>query len=492
MSSPSPIPPPNDRRSSRASSGAGLANGTDALSEPSELRVRRKSKCLKVPPELSALEYTTDPDSNLVCLICHAPFDKPVQLPCEHYFCRECLQHAWAPQSAPCKTCPTCRRVVESENDTRAVPKIIETMLDELVVKCPNTKTGCTWVDHRVNVHDHVMLYCEYTPIECSAADCRLHTTQKDFHKGCLHYSVSCEDCHASLMKKDLEEHQRNLCPNRTTSCALCDAVLLRLDLKTHINNVCPKHVISCQGAIVGCKFRSERADVTRHEMACAMATMAPHFREQQARLERHEARMEPLVRKVGILEDGLGNITNMLYPANANDASFPVADHLDPNDAAAEFRLPPASFQHGAQSNDNRSSEPPFDSQVHHLLTLHENLREEVSRMSTSLTEVEGRANMMIINESQRNKDEMLHTNAAINNMRMQLHWLMSATIQQRTTTTSSSPSSTTSRPSAGTSAGTTDRSTTQGPSSRPGPSGVLPAPYRRLSDTNRQDTKL
>lgn len=154
---------------------------------------------------MSALEYTSTPDSNLVCLICHAPFDKPVQLPCEHYFCRECLEHAWAPQSANRKTCPTCRRVVESESRMCPVPKIIETMLDELVVKCPNSRAGCTWVDHRVNVHDHVMLYCEYTPIECPAADCRLHTTQKDFHKGCLHYTISCDDCHVSLMKKDLE-----------------------------------------------------------------------------------------------------------------------------------------------------------------------------------------------------------------------------------------------------------------------------------------------
>ena len=216
--------------------------------------------------------------------------------------------------------------------------------------------------------------------------------------------------------------------------------------------------------------------------MACAMATMAPHFRDQQARIERNEARMEPLARKLGILEDGLANITNMLYPANANDSSFPVADHLDPNDAA-DFRLPPTSFPHAT----NNSNEPPFDSQVHHLLTLHENLREEVSRISTTLTEVEGRTNMMVINESQRNKDEMLHTNAAINNMRMQLHWLMSATIHQRTTSASTS----TSRPSASTTAGTTARSTTQGPS-RPGPSGTLPAPYRRLSDSNRQDTKL
>ena len=215
---------------------------------------------------------------------------------------------------------------------------------------------------------------------------------------------------------------------------------------------------------------------------------MAPHFRDQQARIERNEARMEPLARKVSILEDGLTNITNMLYPSNANDASFPVADHLDPNDAATEFRAPSASFPHVTQSNDSSSSQPPFDSQVHHLLTLHDNLREEVSRIANTLTEVEGRTNMMVINESQRNKDEMLHTNAAINNMRMQLHWLMSATLHQRTTATSTS----TSRPSASTSASSTTRSTTQGPSSRSGPSGTLPAPYRRLSDSNRQDTKL
>lgn len=78
-------------------------------------------------------------------------------------------------------------------------------MLDELVVKCPNSKSGCDWVEQRVNVHDHVMLYCEYTLVECAQHDCRLHISQKEFHKGCLHYTVSCEDCHTSMMKKDLE-----------------------------------------------------------------------------------------------------------------------------------------------------------------------------------------------------------------------------------------------------------------------------------------------
>ncbi|OAL50485.1 hypothetical protein IQ07DRAFT_587146 [Pyrenochaeta sp. DS3sAY3a] len=510
MSAPSPIPPPNDRRSSRASSSAGMpwnnANGDgDGVlvggppSSPSPLALRasnspssrrRQSRIVKVPPEMQSLEYVSAPDSNLVCLICHTPFDRPVQLICDHYFCRDCLDHAWAPQPNGRKTCPTCRSKVETEKDIRPVPKIIDTMLAELVVKCPNTKAGCTWADHRVNVHDHVMLYCEYTPVECSGTDCRLHISQKDFHKGCLHYTVSCDDCHASLMKTDLEEHQRSICTNRLTSCSLCSVDILRLDLKSHLNTECPKHVISCQGTIVGCKFSSERAEVMLHEVTCAMATMAPHFREQQARIERNEARMEPLTRKVGILEDGLSNITNMLYPANANDQSYPVTDPLDPNDTdtqapTSDFNLPPASFPPVPPGNENVPTQSPFDSQVHHLLTLHDSLREEVSRIANALTDLDGRTNMMIINESQRAKDEMLHANAAISNLRMHLQWLVSATIHQRTTSAGSSPARTTGSTNVNASGSSATRST----SARPGPSA---GPFRRLSDTTRQDTKL
>lgn len=287
-----------------------------------------------------------------------------------------------------------------------------------------------------------------------------------------------------------LQEHQRNSCANRLTSCSLCVVEVLRLDLKNHVNRDCPKHIISCQGAIVGCTFRDERAYVLHHEKACAMATMAPHFREQQARIERNEARMEPLIRKVGILEDGLTNITNMLYPANSNDASFPVTDPLDPNDAEAptDFNLPPASFPPVTQDNENSQAQPPFDSQVHHLLTLHDSLREEVSRITNAMTELEGRANMMVFNESTRVKEEMLRTNTAINSMRMQLHWLMSSHLHNRSNSAGSSSARTTGGTTAATSSGS---NVTPGANVRPGPSGTM-QPFRRLSDSTRQDTKL
>jgi hypothetical protein len=226
MSSPSPIPPPNDRRNSRASnSDASLQDASFPVggppSDPSPLAVRasnspssklRKSRIAKIPPDVHQLDYVSPCDSNLVCLICHSPFDRPVRLACDHYFCRECLDHCWASQQDHLKTCPTCRNKVDVEKEPLSAPKILENMLDELAVKCPNANIGCDWVDQRGNVHDHVMLYCEYALVECSSFECRLPISQRDFHKGCLHYTVSCDDCHTPLLKKDLEVSAVSAC----------------------------------------------------------------------------------------------------------------------------------------------------------------------------------------------------------------------------------------------------------------------------------------
>jgi hypothetical protein len=229
------------------------------------------------------------------------------------------------------------------------------------------------------------------------------------------------------------------------------------------------------------------------------MAIMSPHFREQQARLERSEARFEQLARKLSILEDGLSNIMNMLYPANGNDSSFPVTDPLDPNDVSMptpDFRLPPASFPPVPQNAESQTQpsgapQPPFDSQIHHLLTLHESLRDEFSRMANRLTDNEGQTSMMIFNESQRVNEKMLHITAQMNNIQVQVHWLMSAMLQRRST---SSAGTSTGRAGGSTSASGSGSSTTQGASTntgaRAGP-GSLP-PLRRMSDSTRQETKL
>jgi hypothetical protein len=98
----------------------------------------------------------------------------------------------------------------------------------------------------------------------------------------------------------------------------------------------------------------------------------------------------------------------------------------------------------------------------------------------------------MMIINESQRSKDEMLHVNAAISNMRMHLQWVVSATLQQRSNAAGAGGSRTPGSTTANASASNATRG--GGGGARPGVgAGVVGlGGFRRLSDSNRQDTKL
>ncbi|KAF2496448.1 hypothetical protein BU16DRAFT_378048 [Lophium mytilinum] len=447
---------------------------------------RRKSLRTQAPLDIRLLEYVPKCDSNLVCLICQCPFDIPTMLACDHVFCRECLDHAFRVQDGS-KRCPTCRTHVDLKKEPIPVPRILFSMLEDLMVKCPNTKAGCTWLNKRDGVQNHVDLYCGFSTVECPAGDCRFSVLQKDFHKGCLHYTVSCELCYTSIMKKDLEEHQRTTCAQRMIQCPHCEVEMLRLDLKAHIKDVCQFAPTACPGAIVGCGHTCDRRFVPDHAKTCSMATMAPFFHAQKTRLDEQEAAQKLLQRKVDILEGGFANISNIVYPTNASDdSSFPVTNPLDPNAADSlpetpDFRLPPASFPPPAASTNNPPP-PPFDSSTHHLLSLHESLRDEVGRIANDLASVEGRTHLLILNENQRAKEEMLHASAAINSLRTQVHWLLSARLQQG-------------RASASGGGGASASAGGSGSASVPAGSSLGSAslgPLRRLSDSNRQDTKL
>jgi hypothetical protein len=124
----------------------------------------------------------------------------------------------------------------------------------------------------------------------------------------------------------------------------------------------------------------------------------------------------------------------------------------------------------------------------VHHLLTLHDSLREEVSRITNAMNELEGRTNMMVFNESQRVKEEMLRTNSIISSMRMHMQWLMSSHLHSRSASANGSPG----RAAGVANASASGAGVAQNSAARPGPSGSFQMPFRRLSDTTRQDTKL
>lgn len=409
------------------------------------------------PVDLRALEYVDSYDHNLMCPICHSPFVRPVTLECEHVFCQRCINETMFHQGQDLRTnsatCPSCRRKLHHPA-TAPVTKILHHILDELRVKCPFASAGCCEIQHRGLIQDHVDKYCDYVEVECPLQSCLLTVQRKDAREQrCLHGLVQCGDCKMCFLEMERESHREYHCQAGKVSCPACKAQVLRRDLEGHTES-CSEAEFPCGAAQYGCDFSASPGVLLEHSKTCPLVKIVPFLKMQNERLEAHEAALKHLRHKNSILETTFSAIQETLNPSN-NLIDVP-------------------------SSSTTGSDTGPFDSTAHHLLSLHESLREEVNRVSDAVSQVDARASMMVMSESLRAKEDMSHANAAIAGMRMQLHWLISARLQnqQRVGMVSAQSSGNGLGSSSGDNAA--------------GPSGSVELPIRRLSDSNRQDPKL
>ncbi|KAG8628582.1 hypothetical protein KVT40_004455 [Elsinoe batatas] len=65
------------------------------------------------------------------------------------------------------------------------------------------------------------------------------------------------------------------------------------------------------------------------------------------------------------------------------------------------------------------------------HLLSLHESLRDEVTRVSSALTDLDGRHSMMILNENLRLKEELAYIGGQVGGLGRQVGWLTGLRLQ-------------------------------------------------------------
>ena len=423
--------------------------------------------------DMRALEYVEEFDHNLMCPICHCPFVTPVKLDCDHVFCQECITHALAVQEVEARSCPSCRKKLNGRT-VMAVPKLIDRILDELVVKCPLREDGCTETMSRGSVQGHIDRYCDYTPIRCPWERCALKARRKDADKSwCQHTMLSCRDCREDIMERDLEHHRNVLCQRRKTSCPDCKTEMLSSELAEHLT-ICPKARFPCDAASYGCDFIGRPEALEQHLATCPLHKLTPFLVEQKSRLEAHEMALKHLQQKNSLYESSFATIQEALNPSpllgNRPGSSDPEATNL-------------LSLQQSVR-----------ELEATHLSSLHQLLREEVQRVSNAVSELDAKASMMIMNESLRNKEDMAHTNAAISTVRMQVHWLMSHRMRDY----SQQRSGMIQTPGAG-AAGGSSMSRSGGSTSSEDAGGsermasVASQPVRRLSDVTRQlETKL
>lgn len=436
--------------------------------------------------DLRTLDLVSNYDSHLMCPICHCPFVQPARLQCDHVFCQECLQSAITTfRSADTEEfpCPSCR--TPTRHVSISVPRLLINMCDEIQVRCPLATEGCRELLPRGHVQAHVDKYCGYRLMPCPDDSCDKKIRKKDLgdEQRCLHSYCRCSRCEEDVMEQDYEEHDQELCPSLEATCIDCGTTVLQRELKKHVET-CPEVISPCAASKYGCRVKLRRADIATHEHTCPLFAIAPYFEAQNTRLDSLELTMRHLHQRNEIHEDGLANIRSTL-----GESSRASESNRNRRPSIAEIERNHLTRANDAGHTEDQSSNAFSSNATTYLLSLHESLREEVSQMSHALTDLDARASMTIMNECLRIKEDMAHTNAAVNSVRMQVQWLMNPRLHNGTRAggARANPSAT---------ANETPRSqltstSAPGPSSASGAS-LGPLRPRRPSDSGREGTKL
>ena len=215
------------------------------------------------------------------------------------------------------------------------------------------------------------------------------------------------------------------------------------------------------------------------HEQSCPLVTMIPYFEVQNTRLNSLELSMRHLQQRNEIFEDGLANIRSTLVESARIGSSAPSGQSVnsgrEQSSTRAEANTDPTDISSSVFSSNATT----------YLLSLHESLREEVEQIKHNLTDLDARASMALMNECIRMKEDMAHTNAAVNSVRMQVQWLMNPRLHgTRTGAVRANTGSETPR-------SPLPSSSTAGSSSTTAQS-LGPLRPRRPSDSGREGTKL
>lgn len=278
-----------------------------------------------------------------------------------------------------------------------------------------------------------------------------------------------------------MQVHQLKSCHFRMDQCSACETEVVRRAMDDHRENHCPKTVVNCPAQEFGCDHKCQRDEMDEHKRGCTISRMLPMLQRMKTRQDDLEAENSQLHRQVSCLEQGLNALQAMVA-------------------------LPPGTTGYEVSgAADLATSNPIGDTNHQDLIAQHEALRNELSRLSNAIAEVEARTSMQLHSEVLRINTDMARTEAALGAMRSQQQWLINARLQaiaqMRANAAANSSSATATNTSAG--ANTSASASTTGSSSRgalgPLVGGALAAvassssrPVRRLSDTNRQDTKL
>ncbi|CAK7232482.1 hypothetical protein SBRCBS47491_008286 [Sporothrix bragantina] len=228
---------------------------------------RKRAKTPKI--DWHSLEYIGTYDENLDCPICRAPLVQPEITTCFHIFCHKCLVQSLRHENR----CPIDRNPIQffktsqGRVPARPAPHIISNQLDNLQVRCPNTR--CDYTAARSVIAHHYKVDCSFTMIPCPDPSCDKLVTRRDSEEGsCMHKVVDCVYCGKPVELAELDDHYDTDCNQKELMCEHCLAAVPRHRHGTHVMG-CAERRIECKFRTSGCAYAAKKKDFGDHERTC-------------------------------------------------------------------------------------------------------------------------------------------------------------------------------------------------------------------------------
>lgn len=276
----------------------------DAQEPEDEIKSLKGSRPVSI--QWQDLEYAHPVCDALYCAICKNPFYRPVTtIACGHTFCFSCLDTylttKQARDEAPCPMCRSTLRFTPSahaplaEQVSNPCNRIIDDLLGQAVVKCPNKGGLCGWEGFRSLAEKHVRDECDYTLVPCAEIDCLQKMSRGSAYllKGCLHRKEQCAYCHLSIDMSRLYEHLEDVCLAHKAPCEACGKRVERRQLSIH-TEACWETVTNCEFASDGCSVVSTRRQIGHHTQSCIYGAV----RKLGVRLAQNESTTETMRRE--------------------------------------------------------------------------------------------------------------------------------------------------------------------------------------------------
>jgi len=226
-----------------------------------------------LPPSL----FVKEPYLNsLLCEIGFGILRDPVGLPCQHAFCRRCIEAI--SQFRGLGTCPTCLEAWSKEQFVNKVE--ISEIINQSTVKCPQ----CDWSGQYQAYDHHSKKSCKNALVTCKY-NCGVSLSRKNIsnhEESCPLKKEICKSCGKNFAINDFKLHEQ-FCLERILPCSICNKGIKVYDISIHTRQ-CHEAISYCIFNFAGCSFVSRdkveleghyRQNIDKHmEIVCNLISI--------------------------------------------------------------------------------------------------------------------------------------------------------------------------------------------------------------------------